>query len=636
MERVTALFRGLRKRDMCGIAGIYNYQSGEPVSEQVLRSMLDQMAYRGPDDEGVFVAGPIGLGHRRLSILDTSSAGHQPMLSPSKRTVIVHNGEVYNYVELAKRLAASGVALRSRSDTEVILAMYEAMGENCVSDFIGMFAFAIWDQAQRRLCLIRDRLGIKPLYWTHLAGGIAFASEIKALLAIPETERRVEVPTIECFFRLGYVPGDQTMFKGIRKLMPGHFLTIEKGILQIEEYWNLSFQAVEMGDAESRAAQLLDLLKDSVRLHLRSDVPLGVFLSGGLDSSTMVALAKSEVSSSLKTYSVAFDMGRAFDERQYARTVAETFRTEHHEIVLTPKEFQDLLPTFVWHMDEPVSEAPAIQLYCVAKLAANDVKVVLSGEGADELFGGYDIYRYMLILERLRGLGCEKVFRWAKPLAKMFGVHKVEKYLSLGVLTLEERYAGPSMLSPMNWSMMYNREFLDMLNTSSASDFQGLYYMHSRDWDHLSRMLYLDTKMWLPNDLLIKADKMTMAHSLELRVPFLDHRVVEFAANLPSHDKLTMNEVKRILKQAMNGILPEKILSRKKMGFPTPIELMLKGPLLPYVRDLFHEQQANLSKYFRKEWVSQICEARDPTTYVHYDLLWRLVVLAEWHRVFRL
>ncbi|MDH3772407.1 MAG: asparagine synthase C-terminal domain-containing protein, partial [Nitrospirota bacterium] len=332
------------------------------------------------------------------------------------------------------------------------------------------------------------------------------------------------------------------MFKGIRKLMPGHFLTIEKGILQIEEYWNLSFQAVEMGDAESRAAQLLDLLKDSVRLHLRSDVPLGVFLSGGLDSSTMVALAKSEVSSSLKTYSVAFDMGRAFDERQYARTVAETFRTEHHEIVLTPKEFQDLLPTFVWHMDEPVSEAPAIQLYCVAKLAANDVKVVLSGEGADELFGGYDIYRYMLILERLRGLGCEKVFRWAKPLAKMFGVHKVEKYLSLGVLTLEERYAGPSMLSPMNWSMMYNREFLDMLNTSSASDFQGLYYMHSRDWDHLSRMLYLDTKMWLPNDLLIKADKMTMAHSLELRVPFLDHRVVEFAANLPSHDKLTMNE----------------------------------------------------------------------------------------------
>jgi asparagine synthase (glutamine-hydrolysing) len=621
---------------MCGIAGIYNYRNAEPVAEGAVLAMLAAVAHRGPDDQGVFLDGSLALGHRRLSILDTSSAGHQPMVSPSGRAVLTYNGEIYNYVELAASLPDATHRLRSRSDTEVILAQYEAMGEKCLQDFIGMFAFALWDMPRQRLLLARDRLGIKPLYWTRTRGGIAFASEIKALLTALDEPRAVNTSAIEPYMRFGYVPGEQTMFQGIYKLLPGHMLVVEKGQLLLRQYWELAFEDEETGDAKSRSMMLRELLADAVRIHLRSDVPLGFFLSGGLDSSAVVALVRHEVPGDLKTFSVAFDMGSAYDERPYARMVSKTFQTEHHEVVLMPDEFQSLIPKFVWQMDEPVTEASAILLYRVAQLAAEHVTVVLSGEGADELFGGYDIYRYMRALEALRSVAGPRSLRGLARLARAMGVPKAEKYLALGALPFEQRYAGVSMYEPRDWDAVYTDDFMDVLTENPLADTLSTYYSRSQGWRPLNRMLYLDTKMWLPDDILVKADKMSMAHSLELRVPFLDHRLVEFAARVPPHEKSSWRASKLILKQAMEGILPRQILRRKKLGFPTPIEFMFQGPLRPYVSDLLSDRQTRQRGYFRQAFTDNLLWQLNQGRNVPHRTLWQLVVLEEWHRVFEL
>ncbi|HXX74401.1 MAG TPA: asparagine synthase (glutamine-hydrolyzing) [Nitrospiraceae bacterium] len=619
---------------MCAIVGIYNYRSEEPVSQDLIRSMLTHVSHRGPDDEGIFLDGSLGLGHRRLSILDTSAAGHQPMVAPSGRTVISYNGEVYNYVELASELTRLGYVFRSLTDTEVILTQYEMVGEKCLQDFIGMFAFALWDRERRRLLLARDRVGIKPLYWAPTAGGIVFASEIKALLAIPGTYRGVETSAIDPYFCLGYVPGEHTMFQGIFKLLPGHILFVEEGEIRKERYWDLPFESEVQGTPESRAASLRELLVDSVRIHLRSDVPVGVFLSGGLDSSTVTALTRLFNRNELKSFSLAFDMGAPYDERVYARAVAQAFQTEHHEIILTPEKFENLIPRMVQQMEEPVSEASAISFYLIAELASKHVKVVLSGEGADELFGGYDIYRYMQILETMRSIVGPKPFYLLASLAKAWGMPKVERYLALGALPFEQRYSGVSMYGPMSWEEVYTNSFIETLSKNSPANTLVQCYERSRHRDSLSRLLYLDLKTWLPDDILIKADKMTMAHSVELRVPFLDHRVVEFAARVPSAEKSDWWESKRILKRAMHGILPAKILRRKKMGFPTPLEYMFRGPLRGYVRDLLTDRQTQERGYFRKEYFQGLLARLDSNDANVDRRIWQLIVLEEWHKAF--
>ncbi len=621
---------------MCGIVGIYNFRSAEPVAEGTMLAMLAAVSHRGPDDQGVFLDGSLGLGHRRLSILDTSPAGHQPMVSPSGRAVLTYNGEIYNYVELAASLPGTTHRLRSRSDTEVILAQYEALGEKCLQDFIGMFAFALWDTFCQRLILARDRVGIKPLYWTQTKDGIAFASEIKALLAALDRPLAVNRAAIEPYMRFGYVPGEETMFQGIYKLLPGHMLVVEKGQLYLKQYWELSFDEAEIGNFQSRSIVLRELLADAVRIHLRSDVPLGFFLSGGLDSSAVVSLVRREVPGDLKTFSVAFDMGSAYDERPYARMVSQTFRTDHHEVVLTPEEFQKLIPKFVWQMDEPVTEAAAILLYRVAQLAAEHVTVVLSGEGADELFGGYDIYRYMRALEAFQSVAGPRSFRGLARLARALGASKIERYLALGALPLEQRYAGVSMYEARDWHEVYTDDFIDVLAENPPADMLSTCYSRSQGWNPLNRMLYLDTKMWLPDDILVKADKMSMAHSLELRVPFLDHRLVEFAARIPPNEKSSWNGSKRILKQAMDGLLPRQILRRKKLGFPTPIEFMFQGPLRPYVCELISDHQTRRRGYFRKEFTDNLLMQLNSGRNVPYRTLWQLVVLEEWHRAFGL
>jgi len=380
---------------MCGIAGIYNFKSGKPVSASLIDSMCQPVHHRGPDGSGVFTKGSIGLGHRRLSIIDVDERSNQPMTSSSSQSVICYNGEVYNYRELRPSLESSGLSFRTQSDTEVLLNLYERDGPQCLEKLNGMFSFAIWSEKQQSLFLARDRLGIKPLYYCITSDGIIFASEIKSILAAMPHRPKLSESAIDAFMSFGYVPGENTSFDGIKKLLPGHYLVIRDGTLNCRQYWDIEIDRSEDLGFDHYREKTIELLEDSVRLRLRSDVPLGVFLSGGVDSSAVVAMMKHLKIDPIKTFSVRWDHGSSFDETKYARQVSEMFATEHREYTMSENDFVSFLPRFQWLMDEPVTEAAAVSLYYIASKATEDVTVVLSGEGADEVFGGYPIYRYM-------------------------------------------------------------------------------------------------------------------------------------------------------------------------------------------------------------------------------------------------
>lgn len=411
---------------MCGITGIYNFHSVRPVPIPVLERMTRSLAHRGPDDEGFFFDGALGLGHRRLSILDLSERGHQPMTTRDSRYTISYNGEIYNYVELRKELESQGHAFHTGTDTEIVLALYSFQGANCLDRLNGMFAIAIWDSVARTLFLARDRVGIKPLYYAETMDGIVFGSEIKSILATVSISNQVDTSLIDTYFAFGYVPGEKTLLRGIQKLLPGHWLLAGPEGIKRKRYWDLEFRPDYKRSAEDTAEELQALLLDAVRIHMRSDVPVGVFLSGGLDSSTTVALLAEAGFGNVKTFSVAYREGLEYDETVYARLVADRFETDHHVLYLEPKQFVDFIPDFVWFMDEPVTEAAAISLYFISKLLRAHVTVALSGEGADELYGGYDIYKYMSWIEQYRKLPtrCVRCFwnRCSLPwVAKNFG-----------------------------------------------------------------------------------------------------------------------------------------------------------------------------------------------------------------------
>ena len=386
---------------MCGIAGIYNFRSGRPVDPGELRAMGACLAHRGPDDEGYLNEGPLGLAHKRLTILDTSSRGRQPMFTADGQAVIIYNGEVYNFLELRAELEARGHTFRTQTDTEVLLHLWQIHGEGMLEKLNGMFAFAIWDRGSQTLFLARDRLGIKPLYYTLTPDGLVFGSEVKALLAVSGRRPQVELDMLDAYMSVGYVPTERTLFQGIEKLQPGWCLRLDRDGLKLRQYWDLEIAPEDLSEEEC-VRQATELLRDSVRLQLRSDVPLGVFLSGGVDSSAVVALMHEMGIRDIRTFTVAYDFGPQYDETRYARQIAEKFGTRHREVFVQPREFQEFIPSLVWHMDEPVTESAAISLYFVAKLAREDVVVVLSGEGSDEVFGGYPIYKYMQVLERYR------------------------------------------------------------------------------------------------------------------------------------------------------------------------------------------------------------------------------------------
>ena len=624
---------------MCGIAGIVD--ESKPPTEQQIEAMTADIVYRGPDGSGHLVLGEEGvaLGHRRLSILDLSEGGRQPMASADGRYIVTFNGEMYNYLEVRKELEGLGHAFRSQSDTEVLLTAYAQWGAQCLGRFIGMFAFAIWDRQRRELFAARDRLGIKPFYYYQNGRALWFASEIKSILKLGVVPRQVDLSLIDAYMEFGYVPGDATLHQGVRRLLPGHALTWRDGRTTVSEYWDfdLSHQAQESLDAA--AGRVTNILTDAVALHLRSDVPVGVFLSGGLDSSAVVSLLAPGALAGLKTFSVAYDFGPQYDETPFAREVAAAYAADHHEIRMTPRDFLEFIPRFAWHMDEPVADSAALSLYYVAHLARKSVTVCLSGEGSDEIFAGYDFYLYNLAIAKAQQLCPTQVFRFLARLTAATGrFGKIRKYLELAGQPLETRYRGISTYERAKKDSLYAPGFAQQAarGNEGVRAFLERLFARSRGWDPLSRMLYFDTRTWLVDDLLTKADRMSMATSIELRVPFLDHRVVECAATIRSRHKIRGVDTKHVLKRAMQGRLPASVLARRKMGFPTPLEIMFRGELFEYAQDLLLSQRACGRGYFDRARVERLLLDHRGGRAANQREIWQLIVLEEWHRQFGL
>ncbi len=617
---------------MCGIAGVYRFRSGRPAEAAEIRAMCDAVAYRGPDGQGLETDADFGMGHRRLSIIDVDQRSLQPMQSDDEQWMISYNGEVYNYLELKRELAAAGCRFHTTSDTEVVLAAFRRWGPTALQRFNGMYAFAVWHRATRTLTLVRDRLGVKPLYYAHTPDGIAFASEIKSLLRLPEVAAAANYRLLDGYMGVGYCPGEETFFDGICRLPPGQFLEVRGGSVLKRTYWDLEFTSEPDAGEAAYVNETQSLLTDAVRLQLRSDVPLGVFLSGGVDSSAVVAAMRRQGVSQIKTFAVNWDFGAEYDEGHYAREVAATFKTEHHECRVTPESFRSAIPRYVWHMDEPVQEAAGIALHAVAEMAKQEVDVALSGEGSDEVFGGYPVYRYMSWLERYRNVpqpircGLDALLARCGP--------KWRKLVTLSQLALERRYLGVALCEMSEVRELYSDRLRSETDGAGVEKLVESYYETTAGSNIQRRMQYLDVKSWLVDDLLIKADRMSMAASIELRVPFLDHRFLEFAGRLPVKYRLRSGEDKYLLKKAVEPYLPRHIVYRRKLGFPTPLAELFRGALKDYVRGVLLSERCCDRRLFEPDRISHLLEKHEHAEADHHKTIWRLLVLEVWHRLF--
>lgn len=623
---------------MCGICGKLNLDRRWEVDPALLRAMLDTIRHRGPDGEGTYLSGQVGLGHRRLSIIDLST-GQQPLANEDGTVWIVFNGEIYNYQDLRRDLLTHGHAFKTQSDTEVIVHLYEEYGEFCVEKLRGMFAFAIWDDRQKALFLARDRVGIKPLYYCLTEDSLIFASEIKAILADPGVEAEVLPAMIDRFLTYFYVPGDETLFRNIRRLAPGSFLVVKDGKVKVQQYWDLHFTPAGLSLRKAEQ-QLLELLDESVRLHMIADVPVGFLLSGGVDSTAMLGLAVGKTDRPISSYTIGFSEPGVGDERPYARLAARIYGSEHHEMTIGSKDFADFLPRYIWHMEEPVCEPPAIALYYVSKLARDYVKVLISGEGGDEAFGGYPNYRNMLWFERLktafgpfRGLLSSGI----SVAGRLLRSGRISKYYPLVDMPLESYYysrtSSPFSFFNRNFPKLYSRDFAHQVDKENSVAATKRYFSNGIHSDRVNRMLYVDTKTWLPDDLLIKADKITMANSLELRVPLLDHKVLEFAASLPGNYKVHGLTTKYMAKRALNKVVPREISDRKKTGFPVPYESWLRGDLRDWLLDILLDRETLARGYFQRASLENLV-AEDLRCGRYSKEIFSLVVLELWHRQF--
>jgi asparagine synthase (glutamine-hydrolysing) len=623
---------------MCGICGIYEYKTHKLVDQQSLADMLSVLHHRGPDDGGVFFDKDMALGMRRLSIIDLDG-GKQPISNEDGSITTVFNGEIYNYQSLREELEGRGHRLLTASDTEVIVHLYEDFGEECVQQLRGMFGFAVWDAHKRRLLLARDRLGIKPLYYTHAGGRLIFGSEIKAILQHPSVQIHLNREGLNNFLSLKYVPAPQTMFEGIHALPPGHLLTCDENGVKICCYWDLSFANHRNNDMpeEAYAEQLQALLRESVKLHLTSDVPFGAFLSGGVDSSTIVALMSQFLGEPVKTYSVGFDgTGEKFSELPYARLVAKKFQTDHHEVFIRPAHLVDLAQKVVWHLDQPLAEHATLANYMVAELASRDVKMVLTGEGGDELFAGYARYSG----ERLSPF-FQRIPKAAKSLALAASSHLPglrRQKLALYALSQPDEAA-----RFVNWFPLFNSEMKqavlskDLKDSLRGYDADSVFRQHLACTDAsepLDRMLYVDTKLWLPDLLLARGDKMSMAVSLEARVPLLDHKLVEFAATLPQNLKVKGLVRKYLLKKVSRRWLPSEIIDRKKQGFPMPSSLWFRKEARSFLRDVLSPSAVRTRGLFDPIFVEKLIEQHENGFADHSALLWGLMSVELWQNVF--
>lgn len=625
---------------MCGIAGKFYFAPGAEATRPEIEAMLRPIHHRGPDGQGIHLNGPVGLGHVRLAIIDVDG-GPQPMTNEDGTVWIVFNGEIYNFQELRANLISRGHQFRNHSDTEVIIHAYEEYGLDCVSHLRGMFAFAIWDEKRRRLFIARDRVGIKPLYYCQTSEALHFASELKAIITDPKVSRETNPVALRQFFSFYYLPGEETLFKSIHKLAPGHSLIAEQGKITIQRYWDLQFTEERWGRSfDEVVEELYGLLGSTVRDHMIADVPVGVLLSGGVDSSAVLNFAVKGTDKKVKAFTIGFDGNQVVDERPYARMAAQRFGAEHHELTITSEDFWNFLPTYAWHMEEPVCEPPAVALHYISKLARNHVKVLLSGEGGDEAFAGYPNYPHMLRLERIRramGPLARPVGAATDLAGRLFGHEKAQRYgYALGRPLAEHyfsRTSTPTVAFNRIANGFFSRSFLEATSGDASAAFMTNLLRPVQNTSLLNQMLYADTKTWLPDDLLVKADKITMASSLELRVPLLDHKVLEFAASLRPEHKVQGNDTKRALKAAFAKVLPEEILTRKKAGFPVPYSRWLSGVLAPRVREIILSDKAKSRGYYDPKALEKLVETHERNN-SHPKAIFSLLVVELWHRQF--
>lgn len=626
---------------MCGICGIFFQNRDWRVQSDVLAGMNRSIVHRGPDDEGFFVEENVGLAMRRLSIIDVKT-GHQPLANENRDIWIVYNGEIYNHADLRTDLEAKGHQYRTRSDTETIVHLYEEYGRECVKHLRGMFAFAIWDRRKRVLFAARDRLGIKPLYYRWDGKAFLFGSEIKTILAYPGVAAEFNQGTLAEYLAFGYITGPETMFAGIRKLMPGHTLELsERGDPKIERYWDLTTEVDDIPRGRDYyVTHYRELLEHAVGSHLMSDVPLGMFLSGGLDSSAVAALATKIRRDRIKTFAVGYGE-EAFSELRYAREVAEHIRSDHHEVRLTREEFFESLPRLIWHEDEPIVWPSSVSLYFVARLARQHVTVVLTGEGSDETLAGYTRYAWTLLNSRmdnayraitpkgLRGL-VRKAIR-ATPLSA--ALHRKLDHTFL----VRDGNSWPSFYYDNFYSAISGAEQAGLLTDNALAMAGDAYAGSMQAWerspgDLLHRLLYADINSYLI-ELLMKQDQMSMAASVESRVPFLDHLLVEFTARIPAQFSISGMAGKFVLKQAVEDLLPKSIVYRQKMGFPTPWAYWLAGSQLDDLERMLLEPRSLERGLFRAEPLKRIFAEHRSKFRDHGNRIWRLINFEVWQRV---
>ena len=624
---------------MCGICGKFIFDEQAIVPRESIERMMQAVHYRGPDGRGSYLSGPVGLGHTRLAIIDLSTGG-QPLSNEDGTVWIVFNGEIYNFLQLRDELLAQGHVFRTHSDTEVIVHLYEQYGVQSLTRLQGMFAFAIWDGRKQCLFIARDRIGIKPLYYANTGRSLVFGSEIKALLVDPEVKCQVELQSVDEFLTHFCLPGKSTLWKGIFKLEPGYCLVATKDQVKREQYWDLQFKSTRRWASLDEAADAVyQITRQKVREHMISDVPVGCLLSGGLDSTVVLSCATAETGKRISTFTVGFEDPHFEDERRYARMAAASFGSDHHEITFSAQEFWDYLPSLVRHMEEPVCDPPAVALHYVSKLARNHVTVLLSGEGGDEAFGGYYAYRNLQMLEQAKA--CMGPLRG--PVAGLMaaagrlpGFHRLGRLAPQVSANLADyhysRVTSAFSYFNQNKEQFYSPGFYAATSRDASLAYTRDLFRRVRNEPTLNQLLYLDTKTSLPDDLLIKADRITMANSLELRVPFLDHALLEFTAGLPVSYKVRGRTTKRVLRQAFSKHIPREIIERKKAGFPVPIDRWLCNDLRSNVYEVLTSKKCLERGYFKRdavEYLFKLADQRQSVTKEIFSLLTLELLHAE-------
>lgn len=628
---------------MCGICGKINRNPAQPVDKKLIHRMCDAIIHRGPDDAGYFVRQNVGLGMRRLSIIDLAG-GHQPIFNEDGSIVVVLNGEIYNFPELRARLIKQGHQFKTKSDTEVIVHLYEEKGEDCVHELRGMFGFALYDIKQQRLMVARDRMGIKPIYYAFDHKKLIFGSELKSILQDSSISRDFDFFALNCYFSFMNTIAPDTIFKNVRKLLPGQYFIYEKDQFRIEDYWSFAIAPERKQTEAETAEQLLELLREAVKIRLISDVPLGAFLSGGIDSSAIVALMSQVSDQPVKTFSIGFH-SKTYNELGYARQIAKLFKTDHHEFMVEPDAIP-IIDDLIWYLDEPFADPSAIPTYFVSKIARENVTVVLTGDGGDEMFGGYSGYTVEAVLNKfgkipafIRNGILKNILDFFPntPSAKLNEEKiRISRILSRVDMPPADRFfSRHHVFDNETKNQLYSTDFMHSLNGEfNITDRLLSYIDFPKHQNSINQMLYLDTHLYLPNDMLVKVDRMSMANSLEARVPLLDHILVEYIASISSKQKVKGTTTKYILKKTMASLLPHEILYRKKQGFNVPLNEWFRNDLVNLASSVLFDSKCTNRGLLKKAKIENILNTHKKKEKDLSFQIWSLIVFEKWCQQF--